>query len=68
MTKEILQEYEKFRVKGATLSGGVIPEHLTMEELDVFMLLRNGASTYNRLEQERIDNKSICLEIERLHL
>ena len=68
MTKEILQEYEKFRVKGATLSGGVIPEHLTMEELDVFMLLRNGSSTYNRLEQERIDNKSICLEIERLHL
>ncbi len=66
MTKDVLQKYENFRVKGATLSGGIVPKHLTEEELEVFMMLRNGSINHNRLEQERIDNKSICLEIEKL--
>lgn len=68
MTKEILKCYEEFRVKGTRLPGEIVPDHLTKDELEVFMLLRNGPTNQTRLEQERIDNKSIYFEAERLHL
>lgn len=53
MDIETLEKYSEFRVKGKTLSGNAVPEHLTKEELSVFNMLRNSDGK-DRLEQERI--------------
>ena len=66
MTEKVLEEYKVFRVKGPQLLGGIIPKQLTKNELDVFMILRNGPHEENRLEQERIDTKTILSEIKLL--
>ncbi len=66
MDLNTFSKYEQYRVKGAKLSGDALPTHLTKEELEVFMLLRNGPCTTNRLEQERIDNMYLCSEIEKI--
>lgn len=65
MSKTILEKYDGFRVEGAQLKGLIIPKHLSEHELEVFIILRNGPKNKNRLEQERIDNQTICLEINR---
>ena len=66
MTEKVLEEYRSFRVKGSQLHGGIIPKQLTKNEIDVFMILRNGPHDKNRLEQERIDNRTILSEIQQL--
>ena len=53
MDMKTLGKYSEFRVKGKTLSGNAVPEHLTKEELSVFNMLRNSDGK-DRLEQERI--------------
>ena len=53
MDIETLEKYSEFRVKGKTLSGNAVPEHLTKEELSVFNMLHNSDGK-DRLEQEKI--------------
>lgn len=59
MTCEIFNKYEKYVVKGVRLSGNIVPENLTTEEMKFFMEIRNASIEASRLEQERIDNVDI---------
>jgi len=54
MDKNVLDEYEQFLVQGKKLENGRIPENLSEEENECFMILRDAADEENRLEQERV--------------
>lgn len=63
MDMSILNEFDRFRVKGETLKGG-IPANLTDEEMNVFNELKRDEKR-NRLEQERVSQAWIMQKITR---